>query len=243
MITEACEQGAERIVHITHAKKGIHYHCALCKTPMFPIMGDKKMHHFRHAKGKQAGYKSGLTDLHKQAQLLIKKYRKLVLPNGKIVYFDRVELEEPFHSKTIDCIGYRGHRCWYIEVFVTHKVSEEKLAALRRQNVDVVELDLSPWYRACPSQQSPSRVADLIFKHVLSNWLHRYQRFPRLYVLWNHIKRLLVGSSEVQSSRPPEQLTLDLHDQPERDYPAQPPQPNQHLPRSRTTGYNRCIHN
>lgn len=155
MIYGLAKESRER-VHVTEAVNGGDFICALCRTKIIVVRRNNEAHHFRHHTGKRQKGGGGKTRLHEDAIDKIKELGELKLPNGKVMRFDMVETGVRIGKSVIpDAIGYINERAYAIEVYVTHPVDEEKIEKLEKLNVDTVEIDLSNWYRSCPSFSSP----------------------------------------------------------------------------------------
>lgn len=59
------------------------------------------------------------------------------------VSVDKVELERRFGDVVPDVVVYAGGKQFFIEVFVTHRIDDEKLAKLRKADISTIEIDLS----------------------------------------------------------------------------------------------------
>lgn len=201
-------------VAIEDAIKGNNYECMLCKGKVAPVKGDCNSHHFRHVTGKQSGYKSGETPLHIYAKKFLMTHRMLYMPDGRVVIFDRIEVESyQKQGIKIDSVGYSGRRAYLIEFAVSHKVDRKKLEILRTMNLDVIEVNLSSWRKPCPTQASPTAINDIIFQYAPRQWLQRRRLFPSLYRMLRYFasKVSLRRTLNKNQSHEPEQLSLHFH--------------------------------
>ncbi|MEA3587659.1 hypothetical protein J6I75_04780 [Pseudidiomarina sp. 1APP75-27a] len=214
MMLLALNKDTGQKVSISQAEKDCHYNCILCKSKVIPVKGEVKTRHFRHARGKQAGYKSGETPLHLYAKRFLLKHRMLYLPDGRVQVFDSVHVERAYNGKLrIDATGYCGRRTYLIEFAVTHEVDREKLEILKSHNVDVVEVDLSSWRKPCPTQASPAAFHDIVFEMAPRRWLQRRRTFPRLYRWFELILERFMPRRNSRGQQPyePVQLPLQLY--------------------------------
>lgn len=212
MIYGLANESKER-VHVSEAVKGGDFICALCRTKVIVVRRNNEAHHFRHHTAKRQTGGGGKTRLHEDAIDKIKELGELKLPDGKVMRFDKVETDVRLGNDVIlDAIGYVNERAYAIEIYVTHRVGEEKVAKLEQHNVDTVEVDLSHWYRACPSFWSPIGLEDLLIKYAPRSWIVRRRRFPRLWRWWGRVLNTCYFKSREQDCnyRPPSQLQLDL---------------------------------
>lgn len=213
MMILALTESEQEQTHISDASKGTGYICALCKSRVCVIKGDRKRHHYRHITNHKKAGGNGETDLHKLAKEIIQISRTVTLQNEQPLTFDRVETEVYMNKQIkVDLVGYIGQRRYVIEIRVTHAVNRQKIEILERLNVDTLELDLSSWHRSCPSYASPVGIAQLINRFAPRRWLVRYRRFPRLYRFWYSVRALLLRKTHTSplSTRTPYQLGLPI---------------------------------
>ena len=117
------------------------------------------MHHFAHRSNEDCeyGYESSL---HLAAKDILSRSEKMVIPpiyvefpqSGKskeLLYLkkeipvDRVELEKRFDTIIPDIVVYSGDKYFFIEIYVTHPIDDEKLKKLKEKNISTIEIDLS----------------------------------------------------------------------------------------------------
>lgn len=149
-------------VHISEVEKGLACGCVCpaCGEPLVAKKGTKMMHHFSHVSGSECehGYESSL---HIAAKTILTKARKIVLPmvyaefetdtfycarpvtDGPVeMQIDSVELEKRVDSIIPDIIVYSKNRPLLVEIFVTHKVDEDKIAKIKQLGLSAIEIDL-----------------------------------------------------------------------------------------------------
>lgn len=117
------------------------------------------MHHFAHRSSKNCeyGYESSL---HLAAKDILLHSEKMVIPPVYVEFpqsnkpkelvseemeisIDGVELEKHLDGIIPDIVVSSGEKCFFIEIYVTHPIDEEKLKKLKEQNISTIEIDLS----------------------------------------------------------------------------------------------------
>ena len=150
-----------QIVNIDDVENGLKCGCVCpaCGEPLVAKKGSKMMHHFAHHAGHNCeyGYESSL---HLAAKNILSTAKRLTVPPVYVVFPDsyksnelvseakeieieKVELEKRFGDVIPDIVVYAGGKQFFIEIYVTHPIDEEKLAKLRRADVSTIEIDLS----------------------------------------------------------------------------------------------------
>ena len=133
--------------------------CPACGDELIARKGQKRMHHFAHRSSEDCeyGYESSL---HLAAKDILSRSEKMVIPpvyvefpqSGKskqLLYpekkipVDRVELEKHFDDIIPDIVVYSGDKYFFIEIYVTHPIDDEKLKKLKEKNISTIEIDLS----------------------------------------------------------------------------------------------------
>ena len=133
--------------------------CPACGDELIARKGEKRMHHFAHRSNEDCeyGYESSL---HLAAKDILSRSEKMVIPpiyvefpqSGKskeLLYLkkeipvDRVELEKRFDTIIPDIVVYSGDKYFFIEIYVTHPIDDEKLKKLKEKNISTIEIDLS----------------------------------------------------------------------------------------------------
>lgn len=133
--------------------------CPVCRSVLIARQGSKMQWHFAHANSAECTG-ARMTTLHLLAQQILQKEKKIMLPAYKgrclkkkafSIQFDDVILEQqiPVNGRHIqpDGIGRinkngKDHNL-LIEIFVTHKVDEQKLQDIKDLNCACIEIDLS----------------------------------------------------------------------------------------------------
>ena len=156
------------------------------------------MHHFAHRSNEDCeyGYESSL---HLAAKDILSRSEKMVIPpiyvefpqSGKpkeLLYLkkeipvDRVELEKRFDDIIPDIVVYSGDKYFFIEIYVTHPIDDEKLKKLKEKNISTIEIDLSKIKRDI----SVEELSDILLKDSdRKSWKYNavsdkwYQRFVK----------------------------------------------------------------
>lgn len=133
--------------------------CPACGDELIARKGQKRMHHFAHRSNEDCeyGYESSL---HLAAKDILSRSEKMVIPpvyvefpqSGKpkeLLYpkkeipVDRVELEKRFDDIIPDIVVDSGDEHFFIEIYVTHPIDDEKLKKLKEKKISTIEIDLS----------------------------------------------------------------------------------------------------
>ena len=133
--------------------------CPACGGELIAHKGQKRMHHFEHHSNEDCeyGYESSL---HLAAKDILSRSKKMVVPpvyvefpqSGKpkeLLYpekkidIDCVKLENRFDDIIPDIVVYSGDKYFFIEIYVTHPIDDEKLKKLKEKKFSTIEIDLS----------------------------------------------------------------------------------------------------
>ena len=117
------------------------------------------MHHFAHRSNEDCeyGYESSL---HLAAKTILSRSEKMVIPpvyvefpqSGKPkeliskergIPIDDVKLEKRFDDIIPDIVVDSGDEHFFIEIYVTHPIDDEKLKKLKEKKISTIEIDLS----------------------------------------------------------------------------------------------------
>lgn len=158
-LTYALKNG--RITNILDVESGLRCECICpsCGEALVAKKGSKIMHHFAHHAGHNCeyGYESSL---HLAAKDILSKAKKIVIPpvyvdfpdsykakellfEAREINIDHVELEKRYNDVIPDIVIYTGSKQFFVEIFVTHCIDDEKLEKLRKANISTIEIDLS----------------------------------------------------------------------------------------------------
>lgn len=170
--------------------------CPACGEKLIAKKGAKRMHHFAHFSGHtcEYGYESSL---HLAAKEILSKARKITIPsvyvvfpesgkrnelvcNAKEIEIEKVELEKRLGDIIPDVVVYAGGKQLFVEIYVTHRIDNEKLQKLEKVDVSTIEIDLS----AKDSVVSMDELTDLLlsdndkktwkYNAYANKWLHRF---------------------------------------------------------------------
>lgn len=151
----------EEAVHISEVDSGLKCGCVCpaCGEKLVAKKGVKLMHHFAHHAGHicEYGYESSL---HLAAKEIISKAKRFVLPPvyldfpdsykksqllspSKGISVDSVKLEQRYGNVVPDIVVTSNKKELFVEIFVTHRIDEEKLKKLKSANISTIEIDLS----------------------------------------------------------------------------------------------------
>ena len=133
--------------------------CPACGDELIARKGEKRMHHFAHRSNEDCeyGYESSL---HLAAKDILSRSEKMVIPpvyvefpqSGKPkeliskereISIDDVELEKRFDDIIADIVVDSGDEHFFIEIYVTHPIDDEKLKKLKEKKICTIEIDLS----------------------------------------------------------------------------------------------------
>lgn len=172
--------------------------CPACGDELIARKGQKRMHHFAHRSNEDCeyGYESSL---HLAAKDILSRSKKMVIPpvyvefpqSGKPkelismereISIDDVELEKRFDDIIPDIVVYSGDKYFFIEIYVTHPIDDEKLKKLKEKNISTIEIDLSKVKRDI----SVEELSDILLKASdRKSWKYNavsekwYQRFEK----------------------------------------------------------------
>ncbi len=175
----------DKIVYIDDVESGLKCgcHCPACGEPLVAKKGNKITHHFAHhaEHNCEYGYESSL---HLAAKDILSKTKKFTIPavylefpesskepelisESKQIEVDDVKLEKRFDSIIPDVVLYSKDKCLFVEIFVTHKIDEEKLVKLQKANISTIEIDLSK----CETTISKEELENILLSdHVNKSW-------------------------------------------------------------------------
>lgn len=175
----------DKIVYIDDVESGLkcECYCPACGEPLVAKKGNKMTHHFAHKAEHNCeyGYESSL---HLAAKDILSKTKKFTLPavylefqesykekelisESKEIEIDIVKLEKRFGALIPDVVLYSRDKCLFVEIFVTHKIDEEKLIKLQKENISTIEIDLSK----CEKTISKEELENILLSdHESKSW-------------------------------------------------------------------------
>ena len=190
-----------QIVNIDDVDSGLKCGCVCpaCGETLVAKKGSRMMHHFAHHAGHNCEY-SYESSQHLAAKAILSKAKRMTLPSVYVIFPDshkkdelvceateieieRVELEKRFGDIVPDIVVYAGGKQFFVEIYVTHRVDEEKLAMLRKADISTIEIDLSKK----KSVTSPEELAEILlrdspektwkYNSVANKYLQRFYQY------------------------------------------------------------------
>lgn len=162
----------QRLVSIASVLKGKECGlvCPECEKPLIAKKGKKNQHHFAHYRGEDCPG-ARMSALHRLAQELLAEHKQVMLPEyneGKyfhkdatLITFDDVRLEETIqvgdNQRRPDAIGIKDGVEYWIEIYVTHAVDNEKEKDIKALAVNCIEIDLSDLLETWFNEESVTR--------------------------------------------------------------------------------------
>lgn len=156
-----------KLVHISEVPSGLACGCVCpsCYTELEAHKGTSKKHHFQHHS--KTSCKGALeTALHLLAKQIIEESSSFLLPpvsvglikgkpplklvDARKIQIDRVWVEKAYKDIKPDLVVKAGKEIIALEIFVTHKVDEEKAAKIKQYGFPTIEIDLSNIDRDLP---------------------------------------------------------------------------------------------
>lgn len=107
--------------------------------------GRIKIHHFAHENGNDS-IKCCQTALHLLAKEIIAEERRIPIPrSGHIEFYDcnQIELEKRLDDIIPDIYALCENRPFIIEIFVSHKIDDQKAKKIEKKHISTVEINLS----------------------------------------------------------------------------------------------------
>ncbi|MCG3176685.1 MAG: hypothetical protein MOGMAGMI_01643 [Candidatus Omnitrophica bacterium] len=147
-----------QLVQVSDVESGLNCGCSCpaCGDSLVARKGKIKIHHFAHHNSDCIhGFE---TAIHLAAKKIIEEAGYIRLPklectiiSGRqnfsfdetVVHFDKIYLEKRHHDIVPDIVLEKDGRILCVEIFVTHKVDEEKRTKIRQSNTSAIEIDLS----------------------------------------------------------------------------------------------------
>lgn len=175
----------DKLVYIDDVESGLSCNCICpaCHGKLIARKGNKNSHHFAHYSadcGK--GYE---TALHMLAKEILSETDEIILPSLSVstdsyspnielypeskIKIDYVELEKKTDDIIPDIILHSGGRQLIIEICVTHKVEDVKLAKIKNLGISALEINLSK----CDRFISKSELENiLVSSNENKSWLY-----------------------------------------------------------------------
>lgn len=151
------------LTHISNVESGLKCGCICpgCGEELIAKKGNKMTHHFAHKANSEclSGYQTSLHLLAKdvlleEKRILLPKvkirfsdhggsYKEVLISNETFIEIDNVVLEKKQGEIIPDVIAYCGDKKFYIEIYVTHKIDDNKKTKIIEEDVSTIEIDLS----------------------------------------------------------------------------------------------------
>ena len=149
------------VKHIDEVARGEKCKCIACGERLIAKKGDRRLriHHFAHAPGVDCeyGYESSL---HLAAKSILEKVDKFIIPSIYVhfplsnkepilvqeetkIEISKVILEKRLSNVIPDIVICSGDKELFVEIFVTHRVDDEKLQKIKKEKISTIEIDLS----------------------------------------------------------------------------------------------------
>jgi hypothetical protein len=141
----ALMKGTNELVNIEDVIKseGKEFVCVGCGAEVFPRQGEVNRYHFAHYAGVTCE-RSGECVIHWLIKEVLYKKRRVMVPNGTVVQFTRVDKELWIDNMRVDAmLTSEDGRKMIVEVIVTCDLGNTKLQTLRQMGYDVLVLDCS----------------------------------------------------------------------------------------------------
>lgn len=196
------------LVHISEVESGLKCNCFCpsCGEKLIAKKGNRVIHHFAHQANSECahGYQ---TSLHLLAKEILREYRIITIPeltldfgkNGGTykritisdstkITLDRVVLEKKEVDIIPDIIAYCGNKKFYIEIFVTHKIDDNKLKKIKEMDISTIEIDLSE-YDGFVTKESLKEI--LLEKPDQKRWVYNSleNKWYNKFILNSDVKR------------------------------------------------------
>ncbi len=172
------------LVHISAVPSGLACQCVCpaCERRLVARKGPKTADHFAHH-GTGAGCGRAVeTNAHIWAKAVLERTKQILLPAieaeeagrhevtrpASMFRFDEVRLEKRFGDIVPDVIVRAGSRELLIEVYVTHRCDEAKIAKIRAGGVSAMEVDLS----GLRTSQDAKQVGAALLRTAPRAWLY-----------------------------------------------------------------------
>ncbi|GGB18021.1 competence protein CoiA family protein [Agarivorans gilvus] len=158
------------LVHISQVESGGSHGCTCpaCNKALVAKKGIKREHHFAHKAGDSCEH-AVETALHYAAKEVLDRHRKICLPEAFITFnsnrghlkiseektcsIESLKIEQGISGFVPDLIAKVRGRELLIEVFVTHKVDEQKQQKIIDSKLSALEIDLSKAPRNMPLEE------------------------------------------------------------------------------------------
>jgi len=171
----------ESLIEVKNALNGLKCECTCkcCGEPVLSKQGKVNDWHFAHVSKIDCKYSNnpGETDLHILAKEVFKEHKTLsmdrvyfegkLVTKSSVVKFDKIELEKRVDNFIPDIIAYKGSSCVWIEIAVTHFTDRKKIDYCKKNNITLIEIDLSTTDRDITKGLLKEEIVDTTKKRFL----------------------------------------------------------------------------
>lgn len=204
-------QCGNKYLHISEVASGLACNCVcpICGKKLVAKKGTVRIHHFAHADDSDNSHivHAGAlqTQLHIMAKEIIAAAGEFVIPEVHIlgksgpttvparsIHVDKVYLEQQVDNFVPDVIIESNGKKLLVEVYVTHKVDDAKLAKIQTSGLSCIEVDLSG-YRDGISKGGLRH--ELISRTEHKQWLFNAYAYSKEQDLLSHCLRIRLFSS------------------------------------------------
>lgn len=204
-------QQGNRYLHISEVASGAACNCVcpICGKKLIAKKGNLRIHHFAHtddSESSRIGHASALqTQLHIMAKDIIAASSEFVIPEvyvpdkgrtltlpARSVHVDNIYLEQQVDNFIPDVIVESNGKKLLVEVYVTHKVDETKLAKIQSSGLSCIEIDLS-------SYQDGISISDLQQELIVGTkhkqWIYNAYASSKVQDLLSHCQKIPLSYS------------------------------------------------
>ena len=179
-----------KIVHISTVRRGLECECVCpsCEGKLIAKQGDSNVHHFAHHDAD--GDRCSESVLHKLCKKILEDNKKLWVPETKVeqsaddvlgenhtlsyifkerqFHFDRVFLEQSEGDFRPDITAEYIKEKVFIEIKVTHAVSDDKLIKVQELDVPMIEIDMSGY----SAMDDIDKLTDAVLNQAPRTWVY-----------------------------------------------------------------------
>ena len=151
----------DKLMSIDEVERGLKCNCTCphCGDLLIARKGNDRQHHFAHSSNKNCKY-GYETSLHLLAKEIISKSLSIFLPNieikhnknhveiikkGQTINIDSVIVEYSLDDIKPDLLITSNNQQYIVEIYVTHKVDEQKYQKIKQLNIPTIEINLSKY--------------------------------------------------------------------------------------------------
>lgn len=188
------------LTHISNVESGLKCDCICpgCGERLIAKKGNKMTHHFAHKANSEclSGYQTSLHLLAKdilleEKRILLPKveihfndhggsYKEVLISDEVLIEIDNVVLEKKQGEIIPDVIAYCAGKKFYIEIYVTHKIDDNKKKKIIQEDVSTIEIDLSEIDRYISKEMlkdillKQSKQKQWIYNSVENQWYKKF---------------------------------------------------------------------